>query len=328
MKYSFKEKIAFINSLLKSDMWILIPKVAGKFGLRMYHSRFIHDEYAGRKLLTKEETSDAIVKLLSSDKPAMISRMGGGTELTLIDQYLKAKMGFTQGIPEKYIVRLHNLSGVFPESREITNRFCELYLESMKEMDLCGLWFRYADDYIMKRQLPNAEFMIEDNIEPYYSDHPWTRALAGKKVVVIHPFENTIRAQYEKRESLFENPEMLPKFDLRTVRAAQSIAGNKPKDFNDWFEALEYMYREAMKEDFDVALIGCGAYGVPLAAKLKKAGKKTVVLAGALQLLFGIKGSRWDNMPEINRFYNDAWVRPMDSDKPENFKIVENGCYW
>ena len=46
-----------------------------------------------------------------------------------------------------------------------------------------------------------------------------------------------------------------------------------------------------MKFDFDVALIGCGAYGFPLAAKLKTAGKQAIHLGGVLQALFGIKGA-------------------------------------
>lgn len=67
----------------------------------------------------------------------------------------------------------------------------------------------------------------------------------------------------------------------------QTIADSRDERFSDWFEALEHMYSEAMKEDFDVAIIGCGAYGFPLAAKIKKAGKIGIHLGGAAQLLFG-----------------------------------------
>ena len=57
-----------------------------------------------------------------------------------------------------------------------------------------------------------------------------------------------------------------------------------------------------MKIDFDVAIIGCGAYGFPLAAKLKQAGKQAIHLAGATQLLFGIKGKRWEEYQFQKRF--------------------------
>jgi hypothetical protein len=63
-------------------------------------------------------------------------------------------------------------------------------------------------------------------------------------------------------------------------------------------------------KDFDVAIIGCGAYGFPLAAHLKRLGKKAIYMGGATQLLFGIKGKRWDNYRLISNFFNEHWVRP------------------
>jgi len=54
---------------------------------------------------------------------------------------------------------------------------------------------------------------------------------------------------------------------LLTLKAVQTIANTKDDRFDTWFDALDYMYNEALKLDFDVALIGCGAYGYPLAAK-------------------------------------------------------------
>ena len=80
--------------------------------------------------------------------------------------------------------------------------------------------------------------------------------------------------------------------------------------------------------DFDVAIIGCGAYGFPLAAKVKDMGKVAIHLGGATQILFGIKGARWDLNQKINRWYNEAWTRPSESDKPKNAAAVESACYW
>lgn len=88
------------------------------------------------------------------------------------------------------------------------------------------------------------------------------------------------------------------------------------------------MEDEAMRMNFDVALVGCGAYGLPLAARLKRQGKKAIHLGGALQILFGIKGGRWDSRPEFKKFYNDAWVRPGEEHRPIAYQLVEDGCYW
>ena len=91
------------------------------------------------------------------------------------------------------------------------------------------------------------------------------------------------------------------------------------------------MYKEAMKLDFDIAILGCGAYGLPLAAKIKQAGKQAIHLGGVTQILFGIKGKRWEEMEDyryIKNLMNDAWVYPNVQDTPKNAKIVEGGCYW
>ena len=91
------------------------------------------------------------------------------------------------------------------------------------------------------------------------------------------------------------------------------------------------MYQEAMKTDFDIAIIGCGAYGLPLAAKIKKAGKQAIHLAGATQLMFGIKGKRWEEneaFAYVRKWFNESWVYPAEEDIIQNANRVENGCYW
>ena len=85
--------------------------------------------------------------------------------------------------------------------------------------------------------------------------------------------------------------------------------------------------------DYDICLIGCGAYGFPLAAHAKRMGKKGFHLGGSLQLLFGIRGKRWEN-PDYNPDYNYAalmnehWVKPSEEERPVAAKKVEDACYW
>ena len=112
-------------------------------------------------------------------------------------------------------------------------------------------------------------------------------------------------------------------------KSVQTMCFNKDDRFADWFEALQFMYDEAMQKDFDVALIGCGAYGFPLAAMLKRAGKITIHLGASVQLLFGIRGARWESSPELRPILaNPAWVRPAESERPEGFQNHEDGAYW
>lgn len=124
-----------------------------------------------------------------------------------------------------------------------------------------------------------------------FYDNPWTKALENKRVLVIHPFVDTIRSQYEKRKLLFST-ELLPRFkELSFVKAVQSNAGGyEDLEYKSWFEALEYMKSEIDKASFDVALVGAGAYGMPLSAYCKKIGKQAIYMGGGLQILFGIRG--------------------------------------
>ena len=169
--------------------------------------------------------------------------------------------------------------------------------------------------------------IIPHAIEPYYHENPWSDVLRNKKVLIIHPFVETIREQYKKRSQLFRNEKILPHFELLTLKAVNSICGTKT-GFGTRFEALDYMCGEIRKIDFDIAIIGAGAYGPALAVFVKQIGKKAIHMGGATQILFGIKGARWDQMEIISKLYNEQWVRPSDKERPEGFNKVEEGCYW
>lgn len=142
-------------------------------------------------------------------------------------------------------------------------------------------------------------------------------------MLVVHPFKDSIQRQYDRRQSLFNNPDVLPEFDLKVIRAVQSAAGESP-EYRDWFEALDSMCEAIRGTDFDVALIGAGAYGMPLGAFVKRLGKQAFHLGGITQLLFGIKGRRWDDCG----LYNEHWVRPLPGEVPKLATRVEGGCYW
>ena len=106
------------------------------------------------------------------------------------------------------------------------------------------------------------------------------KALKDKRVLVIQPFDSIIKKQYQKHNLIFKNNNYLLEFELFIVKAVQTIADNEDSRFADWFEALDYVYNEAMKPNFDIALIGYRAYGFPLAYSRKKVGKQVIHLGG------------------------------------------------
>lgn len=293
------------------------------------------------------QASELIYNLLVSGKPCMVARFGS-TELLALTNYLGVvekhhSIGkYVQGkqFPwwweENVKEQMTKWSGFFPSSEENLMKFGSLMLEDMTQVDILGSWLRneqlMIDEYCLKLQ----KVMLLA-LEPYWATNPWTRALEGKKVLVIHPFASLIESQYaEKRELLFQDKRVLPSFELKPLQAVQSIGGES--DFNDWFEALDWMKSCMDATDYDIALIGCGAYGFPLAAHAKRMGKQPVHLGGALQLLFGIRGKRWEDpsyglrvfgvQNMYKRLFNEAWVYPTESLRPKYANRVESGCYW
>lgn len=224
---------------------------------------------------------------------------------------------------------LCNNSGFFPNDISLLERFADQFRKDAASIDVLASYC-YNEKYL-DSELKNS---IRVNLDGYYApflwEKPWTSALTGKKVLVIHPFVDSIKKQYEKRALLFDDKTVLPEFkEINFIKAIQSIAGNKPEEFETWFDALEFMKQEINKVDFDVAIIGCGAYGMSLASYVKSLGKVGIHLAGWTQMLFGIYGSRWINdQPQYSKFINENWTRPMEIEKPKNCNIVEKGCYW
>lgn len=272
-----------------------------------------------------ESDTAEIKALLNSDEPCMISRFGSNELQTL--SFIKYYPALIP-LKRRTLYNIQNGAGFFPVCHKTLKAFYELHKEDVKEIDLLVSWrieeLLFKDWIGEKRQVKKTTF---DNF--YEQEHPWTYALKGKRVLVIHPFAETIIQQYtDNRTTLFENHEVLPEFaSLQAIKAVQSIAGNRV-GFENWFDALKWMKLEINKCDFDVALIGCGAYGLPLAAHVKRMGKKAVHMGGVLQFLFGIKSVRYEENPRTAKYINDFFVYPSDLDKPKNADLVEGGCYW
>jgi hypothetical protein len=172
----------------------------------------------------------------------------------------------------------------------------------------------------------NNNFAYHICLEPYFFENPWSASLEGLKVLVVHPFEKSIRSQYQKRRMIWSNRNILPNFCLLTYKSFSNF-GISPH--SNWVETLETMKKSISDMDFDIALIGCGAYGNPLCSFIKETLKKSsIYIGGSLQIMFGIKGCRWDSNEEISKFYNEHWVYPLEEETPSNHKQIEGGAYW
>ncbi len=277
-----------------------------------------------KNFLNISETDEYIKELLLSDKPMMISRLGS-TELRVLHDYYLNK---TYSNHNRHTIEIS--SGVFPTDDESLDRFSKLNFENISNIDLLGIWFNPFEDIVANKFCPEAQLTNLRNLEPYFSDSPWSYYLKGKKILVIHPFTSSISAQYIKREKLFKNKNILPEFKLINYKPVQSFAGmaDSTLEFKSWFDALNKMQNDIAKLDFDIAIVAAGAYGLPLASFIKDMGKKAIHLGGATQMLFGVYGTRWEQNPDFESIINENWIKPLEEEKPKSADLLGTSSYW
>jgi hypothetical protein len=324
----------------------LLMKALSRSYRKIFHKTFNNN--CDSCIWDRTEANRIIGDAIISGKPFMLSRFGS-IELSVantvrmrdLDEPLFVKLWRyvvdNTDLPwmdEKFYRPIALNAGVFNPTPEILNRFGARYVEDSRLIDVL-MSINYKETQM---PLPTqCKFIHFETAYPFFVANPWTRHLEGKKVLVVHPFVETIRQQYKIKEKLFENHEILPDFELKTIKAIQS-SGNNPVPFKDWFDALKSMEDEIDNTDYDICLIGAGAYGLPLAAHVKRSGKQSIHMGAGVQLLFGIKGGRWEDpnygsiWPQIDTNYtvlfNEYWTRPLKVETPKDAMKIEGACYW
>jgi len=293
--------------------------------------------------LSLQGGNDYIANVINAGNPWMIARLGF-VEANAVLNHLEIKKssdyrtfsrldacfrGLRHSWDDNLIKMLSLNAGFFPCTEESAGRFCELYISRYALADAVGFFGSVPGEiYLHKEYNPTASSFPVESLEPYRFANPWSSALGGKKVLVVHPFAESIKKQYERRRLLFENGAVLPEFELKVLPAVQSIAGNAC-GFGSWFDALAWMEDKMEEIEFDVCLVGAGAYGLPLAAHAKGLGKISIHMGGATQVLFGIRGMRWEKYnKDVGVLFNEHWIRPDDSERPQGAHEIEEGCYW
>ncbi len=281
--------------------------------------------------------SRVIFDLITSGQPICISRFGR-TELQVVQRWRSKKLGgfgwqildsLASGDPEFYFRRARRLlegTGIAPLSDASVERFYELTVAALQEIDVLGSWA--PGESWFAEELSNARIVRLTDLEPYRHEQPWSTALRDKKVLVIHPYVESIKSQVENHgDKIFGKRGVLPPFKLTTYRPPQSYFG-EIRGAEDWFSHLNRMVDDIADLDFDIAIIGAGPFGMPLAASIKRIGRQAIHLGGATQLLFGIHGNRWTTDNDIISMLNEYWTKPRASETPPIANKIEYAAYW
>lgn len=290
-------------------------------------------KYCNRSTIPDNQASKHLSELLLSNEPFAAGRFG------LFE--IAAMRMYEFGIRKKYTIvmdNIYNCAGFFPNDIELGRHFLDVMIEACKEMDIFAASRQLCENYFINTYMSKNVCVAESFglFEICNLSDCWTKNLKGKKVLVVTPFTESVKSQYKKREKLFPGTNILPEFELLTYRSLMTVGDIRDERFETWFDALEFMKKEILLLDFDVALLGCGAYGFPLAAEIKRAGKQAIHMGGILQILFGIMGKRWDGTrigneihirEDIAKYYNDNWIYPLE-ERPKDADKVEYGPYW
>ena len=280
-----------------------------------------------------------IYSQLISNKSLLMGRLGG-IEANCIGLYLDRKQGYRKPIrviAQKFMIsrrrfQLMNNAGVYPNTNEMFDFFCEEHLLALESVDIFSVWakpFSWVESLALKNR--DAIFTTGDFSYPWFdsrdneSEFGWGYGFEGKKILVVSPFAQSISLQIEKFDLIFPS-KRLPKISFEILQAPLSQGGLA--DGLSYKDHLIRLKNEMSDKEFDIALISAGAYSLPLAAHAKSMGKTGIHGGGATQLFFGITGSRYDSYEQVKKYANQHWKRPDISERPKNWQTIEDGCYW
>jgi len=230
----------------------------------------------------------------------------------------------------QFIKEVEDVAGMYPMNEDTSHWFTETLLKDIKDLDLIPKWNRVIPDfekYIFERYCPNTRVTKLQHLEPYFFDKPWTQYLEGKRVAVFSPFADSIQKNFTNLDKIWDN-KIQPNFDLIPIKYPTSIPITKDTPYSTSREVYDEFLQKVREEEFDIGIFGTGHTGLLFALECKKLGKTGIHLGGPTQILFGVKGNRWQEIKEFEPFFNDFWTRPLKSETPDKIDLVEGACYW
>ena len=294
-------------------------------------------------MLNLLESNKYIIDLINKNEPFFISRLGG--EIVNSYNYVIEKKF-------EYSPTLDRNAGIYHKTKLDIEKYYQLYYNSVINSTVMSVFtnlphIKKYEEYFMKNNNNNNNnnnikkpSLTHRSLEPFYiileNEKPWSHYLKGKKVLIISPFVDSFQKQISNNFKMFKDKNnndgdiFLPNQEFVFYKSFNTLAGNHIH--NNWIETFNIMCKDIEKLEFDIALVSCGGYGLPLCNFIKTSmNKSAIYVGGGLQLLFGVIGNRWLSHPTILKIINEnqtKFIRPSDNEIVKNVGIVEGGCYW
>jgi hypothetical protein len=282
-------------------------------------------------LYSLEESNTKIEECIISDKPFFISRIGDNISKVAVTHMLQ------RPYINQHVQLMQTHDGIYCNDIKDVDLYAQFYNRGvLNSTYIAGFDTLYADRqniYLNKKAMTHA--LHFEVLEPFYSLEkgvdPWTHKLLGKKILIVHPFVDSFKTQIDSNFSFFKDTSLFKDGqEFLYYKTFNTLANNRIH--KNWFETFNIMCKDIKKLDFDIAIVGCGGYGIPLCDFMYTILKKSAIyIGGGLQLLFGITGKRWVNHPIIKRESErekSGWKRPNETETIKGNTMIEGGCYW
>ena len=151
-------------------------------------------------ILSAGQGNALIEQLVMAAKPALVSRLGAA-EVSCLRHYSTRRQG-QHPIPyrTRVVTKMSTNAGFYPAVDDLLDDFCRTYLDAASLIDVLGVWYNPFEEVVANETCPSARLVPLTALEPYYYAGPWSRALQGLRVLVVHPFAASIRENYEANQ--------------------------------------------------------------------------------------------------------------------------------
>ena len=257
--------------------------------------------------------------------PMVLERETDRMRIWAFERMLKAKVLLT--------------AGLFPADSAFYRRFVARYAENVRALDSVGVDPRALRASLELLRYHDVEGEVvrwwdqePDHSVPYDERRCWLPHLRGRRVLLASPFAQLLaeRANRETFEAVWAATGA-PWFEPARVEALEFPYGYSRRTWDDFPTALHLLDDIAARldeRDFDLAIIGAGGLGIPIASHVKSTGRVGISLGGHIQPLFGVGGERWRGFADWQEagIFNHAWIDLPDEYRPEPSETIED--YW
>lgn len=283
----------------------------------------------------------------------------GGLRLALSEKrgFAAGKLGFSEQVwlqscaerdgeirsvkARRAVMRFHacTQAGVFPDSDEFVTHCGSAFMQSLAQMDFLAAHHSPLVDRVLARLDRQPSVIGFNDLEPnrslpYDAMDCYLPNLQDRRVLIITTPADLLvqRATPEVFTAVWKSTGC-PWFRPASVEALSFTSVFDPtvsERFDSSLELESSICSDVATRDFDIALVGASAMGIPIVRRVKEMGKVGLSLGGHLQVLFGVQGRRWrDDQAWQRAYWNNSWVdMPTDVYPRRRGWVVDDGAYW